>query len=64
LAAAADALAAEVIASSAALTSRGSFTPLPVLGLPGWYDGNEHAEFYANRDYFRTGYRAARKGTL
>lgn len=27
--------------------------PLPLLGVPGWYDANNDAEFYLNTDYFR-----------
>lgn len=28
-------------------------TPLPLLGVPGWYHGNLQAGFYNNKDYFR-----------
>jgi hypothetical protein len=31
--------------------------PLPVLGVPGWWDANEAAEFYDNAGYFRPGRR-------
>jgi len=27
--------------------------PLPLLGIPGWWDANEDENFYANTDYFR-----------
>ncbi|NRA60982.1 MAG: DUF3025 domain-containing protein [Psychrobium sp.] len=27
--------------------------PFPMLGVPGWWDENQHVEFYDNRDYFR-----------
>ena len=29
-------------------------SPLPVLGVPGWWRDNEHAAFYENAAYFRT----------
>ena len=36
--------------------SRGrELSPLPVLGVPGWWDGNEREEFYDNTGYFRPG---------
>lgn len=28
-------------------------TPLPVMGLPGWNDQNEHVDFYSDRSVFR-----------
>ncbi|MCW5588499.1 MAG: DUF3025 domain-containing protein [Legionellales bacterium] len=28
-------------------------TPLPLLGMPQWFKGNEHESFYFNREYFR-----------
>lgn len=31
--------------------------PVPVLGVPGWWAANEHAEFYDNASYFRPGRR-------
>jgi hypothetical protein len=27
--------------------------PLPLLGIPGWWEGNNNPEFYANTNYFR-----------
>lgn len=39
-------LAAEALASKPHL-------PLPVLGIPGWWPDNEHADFYADRSVFR-----------
>lgn len=27
--------------------------PLPILGLPGWWEANNSEDFYFNRDYFR-----------
>lgn len=28
-------------------------SPFPVLGVPGWYNGEQTLEFYSNTDYFR-----------
>jgi hypothetical protein len=30
-------------------------SPLPVLGVPGWWDANNEAAFYDNAAYFRPG---------
>jgi hypothetical protein len=36
--------------------SRGrELSPLPVLGVPGWWVGNEREDFYDNTGYFRPG---------
>lgn len=32
-------------------------SPFPLLGMPGWYSGNDDELFYENRDYFRPGRR-------
>lgn len=32
-------------------------SPVPVLGIPGWHDGNERGEFYDDSCYFRPGRR-------
>jgi hypothetical protein len=32
--------------------------PVPVLGVPGWWRGNDVAEFYDNTNYFRSGRRS------
>jgi hypothetical protein len=45
-----DALAAGEIAG---LDTPQTLTPLPVLGVPGWWRGNEAASFYDNESYFR-----------
>ena len=37
------------------LTSSGNLSPLPWLGVPGWWKENESPEFYENRQYFRGG---------
>ncbi|MCH8536354.1 MAG: DUF3025 domain-containing protein [Alkalimonas sp.] len=36
-----------------ALFAAEQLTPLPLLGVPGWYDDNQQIEFYNNTDYFR-----------
>lgn len=30
-----------------------NLTPIPLLGYPGWYPGNERESFYDNKQYFR-----------
>lgn len=40
------------------LTGR-TLSPLPVLGIPGWWSENEAEGFYDNSDYFRPGRRRA-----
>jgi len=32
-------------------------SPLPVLGVPGWWPDNERESFYDDADYFRSGRR-------
>ena len=44
-------LAAKI--KSGALKDNSELSPLPLLGVPTWYDGNEAADFYDNTDYFR-----------
>ncbi|WP_442793621.1 DUF3025 domain-containing protein [Paraburkholderia sp. ZP32-5] len=41
---------------TSALTSR-MFAPLPVLGIPGWWSGNESPAFYDDATVFRAGRR-------
>ncbi len=43
------------------LTSR-DFSPLPVLGVPGWCDANAHAAFYDDPAVFRSGRRTRAAG--
>ena len=38
---------------SAAEFGKQSLTPLPILGIPGWWPANEHAEFYNDSNVFR-----------
>lgn len=51
----ADRLVALHVFSSDNLRSGSSISPLPVLGIPGWWPDNESQEFYANEQYFRPG---------
>lgn len=37
------------------LTSSKNFSPLPWLGVPGWWKANESPAFYDDRQYFRSG---------
>ena len=39
----------------ARLTHGRELSPLPVLGVPGWWDDGECEDFYDNTDYFRPG---------
>jgi len=49
-----DAVSARIVAEP--LDSRG-FAPLPVLGVPGWWDANASPEFYDDTSVFRPGRR-------
>ncbi len=49
-----DALAS---AEVAAMTTPQMLSPLPLLGVPGWWPANEAEGFYDNEDYFRRGRR-------
>lgn len=40
-----------------ALSGPRELSPVPVLGIPGWHDGNERGEFYDDSCYFRSGRR-------
>jgi hypothetical protein len=53
----ADAMASAAIAS---VSAPHSLSPVPVLGIPGWWAENEHPAFYDNADYFRAGRRQRR----
>jgi hypothetical protein len=48
-----DAKLHDQIANQALLLDNQQLTPLPLLGVPGWYNDNENASFYHNTDYFR-----------
>lgn len=49
----ADALAARVM--DARIRQPRDLSPLPLLGVPGWWDANNDAVFYDNAGYFRAG---------
>ncbi|WP_438862579.1 DUF3025 domain-containing protein [Neptunicella sp.] len=34
------------------LADKGRLSPLPLLGIPGWWAENERSEFYQNKNYF------------
>ena len=57
--AAIDARVAEEIAAAGELTVA-RFSPLPVLGVPGWWAENEDPSFYADTAVFRAGRRGPR----
>jgi hypothetical protein len=48
-----DAKLHEQIANEALLLDNHQLTPLPLLGVPGWYNDNKDASFYHNTEYFR-----------
>lgn len=50
---AADAAIADCIARESAEWTPAHLAPLPILGIPGWWPGNDHEVFYDNRQYFR-----------
>ena len=50
-----DALAAAAVG---AMASPRSLSPLPLLGVPGWWGDNEDPAFYDNAAYFRAGRRS------
>lgn len=52
-----DAMVAEALDGDGGLTPR-RFTPLPVLGIPGWWPDNEVPSFYDDTTVFRPGRRA------
>jgi hypothetical protein len=58
--AAIDDRAAQHVADGASLTTPQALSPLPVLGVPGWWPANERESFYDDVRYFRPG-RTARK---
>lgn len=48
-----DAVLEQYLLDPAALGSTASLTPLPLLGVPGWWPDNESETFYENTAYFR-----------
>jgi len=53
----ADAAVAAALDDPALLASTRSLAPLPVQGIPGWYDANEDPAFYDDTGQFRSGRR-------
>jgi len=53
----ADRLLALGLWDRAALRKGRDLAPVPVLGVPGWWPGNEDENFYGNAEYFRPGRR-------
>jgi hypothetical protein len=53
---------ADIVNDPERVRSPQDLTPFPLLGMPGWYDGNEEDGFYDNRDYFRPGRRRPSTG--
>lgn len=50
-----DAMMAGHFLAPASLRATASLTPLPLLGVPGWWPDNEHEDFYENTRHFRPG---------
>jgi len=48
-----DDLLAQHIREKNSLKDSAALSPLPVLGVPGWYEDNENSDFYNNQNYFR-----------
>lgn len=54
----ADRLLSAFVRDPANLRHGKSLSPLPVLGVPGWWPANESAAFYEDTSYFRSGRRS------
>ncbi|MBT7427724.1 MAG: DUF3025 domain-containing protein, partial [Betaproteobacteria bacterium] len=48
-----DLVLSQVIPQKHNFLSGRSLSPLPILGIPGWWAGNEDPSFYENKSYFR-----------
>lgn len=48
-----DTALSEQIANQGSLVDPLQLTPLPLLGVPGWFEANNHPDFYQNTAYFR-----------
>jgi hypothetical protein len=48
-----DAMMAEHFLGPDSLRTTSSLSPLPLLGVPGWWPDNNHEIFYGNTRYFR-----------
>jgi hypothetical protein len=57
-----DGAVSRTLLAAGALSSR-VFAPLPVLGIPGWWNANETSSFYDDRSVFRAGRRVERAGS-
>jgi hypothetical protein len=44
-----------ILSDTTLLPNARALSPLPLLGWPGWFAGNEEAAFYSNTQYFRSG---------
>ncbi|WP_231879832.1 DUF3025 domain-containing protein [Crenobacter luteus] len=53
-----DARLAELLADDANLATPRALLPLPLLGIPGWWDANRDPAFYDDTGYFRASRRA------
>lgn len=49
----ADRLLVDVISQLQPFEHRGRLLPLPLLGIPGWYEANRDPQYYLDTDYFR-----------
>jgi hypothetical protein len=56
-----DRLAALHIWNPERMVAPRELAPLPVLGVPDWWEANEQAAFYEDADYFRPGYSRTRR---
>ena len=56
--------AAMWLMEKANLSSSKNFSPLPWLGVPGWWNANESSAFYDNAQYFRGGRMSELSGLL
>jgi hypothetical protein len=48
-----DAYISDILNSQSTALNTSVLTPLPILGIPGWWPENENESFYANQNYFR-----------
>lgn len=48
-----DQLLAEQLSIKGFFQQQKPFRPIPILGVPGWWEENENSDFYLNDDYFR-----------
>ena len=48
-----DSRVSEIFTPPTRLASPRDLCPFPILGMPGYFPGNDREEFFLNRDYFR-----------